>query len=59
MNQIDKLTKQEVEILKGIYDEKSTPEIGIAKVLRISENTEEFHKKNLMSKIGEKIQSDW
>jgi len=52
MNQIDKLTKREVEILKGIYDEQSTPEI--AKGLRISKNTVEFHRKNLMSKIGAK-----
>ena len=48
----EELTKREVEILKGIYDEQSTPEI--AKGLRISENTEEFHRKNLMSKIGAK-----
>jgi DNA-binding NarL/FixJ family response regulator len=52
MNQNEKLTKREEEILKGIYEEQSTPEI--AEELQISKNTVEFHRKNLMSKIGAK-----
>ncbi len=44
------LTLREIEVLKVICDEKQNKEI--AKILNISENTVEFHKKNIYRKTN-------
>ncbi len=50
--EIEHLTEREVEIIKLIADEKSSQEI--AKILNISLNTVETHRKNIFRKTGVK-----